>query len=187
MLRGSQSEGRNNCHLPFSTDVGFAKKSKSVKIQAEVTFGGRKQCFTLWAHAWTAHGSTRTADGDVPDAYPILWHVLGCEDEQYEGRDPVKLEWVVKEVKVPLMCQAEAPLKKASGRVDVLFKVPILTNATELHVGDFAWNLFRICFMDFFNICFCNFSFFSALRARPPAFTWLAEWICHSHTQATYC
>ena len=80
---------------------------------------------------------------------PFFWHVLGCKNEQYEGRDPVKLEWVVKDVKVPLMCQAEAPLKKASGRVDVLFKVPILTNATELHVGDFAWNLFVICFMFF--------------------------------------
>ena len=145
--------------LPFSTDVGFAKKSQSVKIQAEVTFGGRKQSFTLWAHAWTAHGSTRTADGDTPDSFPILWHVLGCEEEQYEGRDPVKLEWVVKDVKVPLMCQAEAPLKKASGRVDVLFKVPILTNATELHVGDFAWKLFVICFMVFF-IFFVIFRFF---------------------------
>ena len=70
--------------------------------------------------------------------------MLGCKDEQCEGRDPVKLEWVVKDVKVPLMCQAEAPLKKASGRVDVAFKVPTLTNATELHVGDFALNLFYL-------------------------------------------
>ena len=144
--------------LPFSTDVGFARKSKSVKIQAEVNFAGRKQNFTLWAHAWTAHGSIRTADGDTPDSYPIFWHVLGCKNEQYEGRDPVKLEWVVKEVKVPLMCQAEAPLKKASSRVDVVFKVPMLTNATELHVGDFAWKLFVICFIVF--ISFCKFSIF---------------------------